>query len=98
MPSFLAALGGVSLGLLGAGGSIVTVPLLVGPPGVEARTATTMSLAIVGIAAAGVTNRSLSSAGGSRACPTTGSDAVRGGTVAWIRNGRSLEEGANRVP
>ncbi len=44
---------GLALGLVGGGGSIVTVPLLVGPLGVAPRAATTMSLVIVGLSAAG---------------------------------------------
>jgi len=43
---------GLALGLVGGGGSIITVPLLVGPLGVPAHAATTMSLVIVGITAA----------------------------------------------
>jgi hypothetical protein len=43
----LAALVGVSLGLLGGGGSILTVPLLVYVLGFEAKTAIAMSLPIV---------------------------------------------------
>lgn len=43
---------GLALGLVGGGGSIITVPLLVGPLGIAARAATTMSLVIVGITAA----------------------------------------------
>ena len=44
----LAALMGLSLGLLGGGGSILTVPLLVYVLGFEAKTAIAMSLPIVG--------------------------------------------------
>lgn len=43
---------GVSLGLLGGGGSILTVPLLVYVLGVEPRTAIAMSLLVVGITSA----------------------------------------------
>ena len=39
---------GVSLGLLGGGGSILAVPVLVYVAGVEAKDAVAMSLAIVG--------------------------------------------------
>ena len=46
---------GLSLGLVGGGGSILTVPLLVGVLGVPAREATTMSLIVVGISAAWAT-------------------------------------------
>ena len=45
----LAAFVGLSLGLLGGGGSILTVPILVYALGFEAKTAIAMSLAIVGI-------------------------------------------------
>ncbi len=48
----LGAFVGLALGLVGGGGSIVTVPLLVGPLAVSAHAATTMSLVIVGITAA----------------------------------------------
>lgn len=44
----LAAAIGVSLGLLGSGGSIITVPMLVYVAGVSAQAAVGMSLAIVG--------------------------------------------------
>lgn len=44
----LAALVGLSLGLLGGGGSILTVPILVYALGFEAKTAIAMSLPIVG--------------------------------------------------
>jgi uncharacterized membrane protein YfcA len=44
----LAAAIGVSLGLLGSGGSIITVPMLVYIAGFSAQTAVGMSLAIVG--------------------------------------------------
>lgn len=47
----LAILVGVSLGLIGSGGSILAVPILVYILGVEAEEATTMSLFIVGSAA-----------------------------------------------
>jgi uncharacterized membrane protein YfcA len=39
---------GVSLGLLGGGGSILAVPVLVYVAGIEAKAAVAMSLAIVG--------------------------------------------------
>ena len=45
----LAVLVGVSLGLIGAGGSILTVPILVYVMGMDAVTATSYSLFIVGI-------------------------------------------------
>ncbi|MGE0494590.1 MAG: sulfite exporter TauE/SafE family protein [Vulcanimicrobiota bacterium] len=45
---FLAALVGVSLGMLGAGGSILAVPILHEVGGLEAKTAIATSLAIVG--------------------------------------------------
>ena len=48
----LGGLVGLSLGLVGGGGSILTVPLLVGVLGLPAREATTMSLVIVGSSAA----------------------------------------------
>ena len=44
----LAVLIGVSLGLLGSGGSIVTLPVLVYVAGIPAHQAVGMSLAIVG--------------------------------------------------
>ena len=44
----LSALIGLSLGLIGGGGSIITVPMLVYVLGVEAREAVGMSLAVVG--------------------------------------------------
>lgn len=44
----LAALIGISLGLLGGGGSVLTVPILVYILGFEAKTAIAMSLPIVG--------------------------------------------------
>lgn len=47
----LALLIGVSLGLLGSGGSIVTLPVLVYVAGVSAESAVPMSLAVVGSAA-----------------------------------------------
>ena len=47
----LAALIGVSLGLLGGGGSILTVPILVYVLGYDPRQAIAMSLAIVGATA-----------------------------------------------
>lgn len=46
----LAALIGVSLGMLGGGGSILTVPILVYVVGFEAKPAIAMSLAVVGAA------------------------------------------------
>ncbi|RYD54195.1 MAG: sulfite exporter TauE/SafE family protein [Verrucomicrobiaceae bacterium] len=49
---FGAALVGLSLGLTGAGGSIVTLPLLVYLAGVSPREAVTLSLLVVGAAAA----------------------------------------------
>ncbi len=45
----LAGLVGLSLGLLGGGGSILTVPILVYALGFEAKPAIAMSLAIVGV-------------------------------------------------
>ncbi|MFN7300002.1 MAG: sulfite exporter TauE/SafE family protein [Bacteroidia bacterium] len=48
---FLAALVGISLGLIGSGGSILTVPILVYIMGVDAVTATAYSLFIVGATA-----------------------------------------------
>jgi hypothetical protein len=48
----LCLLVGVSLGLLGGGGSILTVPVLVYALGVEPRAAVGMSLAVVGATAA----------------------------------------------
>lgn len=45
---FLSALIGLSLGLIGGGGSIITVPVLVYVLGVEAHEAVAMSLAVVG--------------------------------------------------
>ena len=45
----LAVLIGVALGLLGGGGSIITVPVLVYAASVEAQTAVAMALAIVGV-------------------------------------------------
>lgn len=53
MPFALGTIVGLALGLVGGGGSIITVPLLVGPLGVTARAATTMSLVIVGVTAGG---------------------------------------------
>jgi uncharacterized protein len=47
----LAALIGLSLGLLGAGGSILTVPIFVYVLGFEAKAAIAMSLAVVGATA-----------------------------------------------
>jgi uncharacterized membrane protein YfcA len=52
MAFLLGTLVGLALGLVGGGGSIITVPLLVGPLGVPAHEATTMSLVIVGVTAA----------------------------------------------
>ncbi len=46
----LFALMGTCLGLLGAGGGILTLPLLVNAAGIEAHRAVPMSLAIVGAA------------------------------------------------
>jgi uncharacterized protein len=46
---FFAALIGLSLGLLGGGGSILTVPVLVYVAHVEPKTAIAMSLAVVGV-------------------------------------------------
>ncbi len=51
MPFVFGTLVGLALGLVGGGGSIITVPLLVGPLDVSAHAATTMSLVIVGITA-----------------------------------------------
>ncbi|TAE03002.1 MAG: sulfite exporter TauE/SafE family protein [Bacteroidetes bacterium] len=48
---FLAVLVGVSLGLVGSGGSILTVPILVYVVGVPASLATTYSLFVVGFSA-----------------------------------------------
>lgn len=48
----LSMLAGVSLGLLGGGGSILTVPILVYVAGVPARAAITMSLVVVGMVSA----------------------------------------------
>jgi hypothetical protein len=44
----LAALVGISLGVLGGGGSMITMPVLVYVAGVDPKTAVAMSLAIVG--------------------------------------------------
>jgi uncharacterized protein len=52
LPVILGSFAGIALGLVGGGGSILTVPLLVGILGVPAREATTMSLVVVGLAAA----------------------------------------------
>ena len=52
MAFLLGTIVGLALGLVGGGGSIITVPLLVGPLGVPAHEATTMSLIIVGVTAA----------------------------------------------
>ncbi len=52
MAFLLGAIVGLALGLVGGGGSIITVPLLVGPLAVPAHEATTMSLVIVGVTAA----------------------------------------------
>lgn len=52
MPFILGTLAGLALGLVGGGGSILTVPLLVGVLAVPPREATTMSLIIVGVSAA----------------------------------------------
>ena len=48
----LAAIIGLSLGLLGGGGSILTVPVLVYALGVPAKTAIAMSLPVVGVTSA----------------------------------------------
>ncbi|HEV8383374.1 MAG TPA: TSUP family transporter, partial [Candidatus Acidoferrales bacterium] len=48
---FLTALMGVSLGLLGGGGSILAVPILVYVLGVEAHAAIAISLVLVGLTA-----------------------------------------------
>ena len=48
---FLAILVGLSLGLIGSGGSILTVPILVYVMEIEATNATTYSLFIVGVSA-----------------------------------------------
>ncbi len=48
----LAVLVGISLGLLGGGGSILTVPLLVYVAGVDAKQAIATSLLVVGVASA----------------------------------------------
>src|SRR5271157_3228781 len=48
----LAVVVGVSLGLLGGGGSILTVPLLAYVAGTEARHAIAMSLLVVGVTSA----------------------------------------------
>ena len=47
---FLAAVAGLSLGLLGGGGSILTVPILIYAAGMPTKSAVAMSLAVVGIA------------------------------------------------
>jgi uncharacterized protein len=52
MAFLLGTIVGLALGLVGGGGSIITVPLLVGPLGIAAHEATTMSLIIVGVTAA----------------------------------------------
>jgi uncharacterized membrane protein YfcA len=44
----LATLIGISLGVLGGGGSMITMPVLVYVAGVDPKTALGMSLAIVG--------------------------------------------------
>ena len=51
LPFLLGSIAGLALGLVGGGGSILTVPLLVGVLGVAPREATTMSLVVVGVAA-----------------------------------------------
>jgi uncharacterized membrane protein YfcA len=51
LPILLGSTAGLALGLVGGGGSILTVPLLVGVLAVPPREATTMSLVIVGITA-----------------------------------------------
>lgn len=48
----LALLVGVSLGLLGGGGSILTVPLLVYVAGMDAKEAIATSLFVVGVTSA----------------------------------------------
>lgn len=48
----LAVLVGISLGLLGGGGSILTVPLLVYVAGIDAQQAIAMSLLVVGVTSA----------------------------------------------
>jgi uncharacterized membrane protein YfcA len=48
----LAVLVGLSLGPLGGGGSILTVPLLVYVAGVDAKQAIAMSLLVVGVTSA----------------------------------------------
>ena len=48
----LAVLVGISLGLLGGGGSILTVPLLAYVAGVEPKHAIAMSLLVVGVTSA----------------------------------------------
>lgn len=52
LPFILGSVAGLALGLVGGGGSILTVPLLIGILAVPPREATTMSLIIVGISAA----------------------------------------------
>lgn len=47
-PLILALLIGVSLGALGSGGSIVTLPILVYVAGIDPKSAVGMSMAIVG--------------------------------------------------
>lgn len=49
LPFLLAALTGLSLGLLGGGGSILTVPILVYAAKIDPKVAVAMSLAIVGV-------------------------------------------------
>ncbi|MFN8622169.1 MAG: sulfite exporter TauE/SafE family protein [Chloroflexota bacterium] len=51
LPLLLGSIAGLALGLVGGGGSILTVPLLVGVLGMPPREATTMSLVVVGMAA-----------------------------------------------
>ena len=46
---FFALFIGLSLGLIGGGGSILAVPILVYTLGLDAKTAIAMSLAIVGV-------------------------------------------------
>ena len=48
----LAVLVGVTLGLLGGGGSILTVPLLAYVAGMDAKEAITTSLLVVGVTSA----------------------------------------------
>lgn len=72
------ALIGLSLGALGAGGSILTVPILVYAMGVPVQAATGTSLAIVGLNAAAGAADQLRSGGGP--CPRP---ALPSGPAAW---------------